>query len=91
MRILNNCLFIVLLNYFLLGLTNTVLADSRIEIDNDSHFTDKTLNSGPIKVSVTHTPLDLSRSDSSEDKNLFYQIYYNDKKQVEAKDYTQTA
>lgn len=72
----------------MLGLTNRILATSNIEIEGDTPFTDKIIQSGAIKVSVSYTPNDVNVSGSSDDKNLTYSIYYNDQKQIEAKDYT---
>ncbi|ACB54475.1 hypothetical protein cce_5129 [Crocosphaera subtropica ATCC 51142] len=56
MKIINYLLCLLSLNAFMLGLPNRILAAANIEIEEDTPFTDKIIQSGAIKVSVSYTP-----------------------------------
>lgn len=70
---------------FIFGLMGSALGGPEIVIDSETPLKNQQITSGDISVSVTYEP---PKPDSSSDTNLEYQIYYQGKKQVDAKDFT---
>ncbi len=80
---------VLLANLLGLGTTQLMLGKTAIEIDGDSPITNEVISSGEIKVSVDYVPYDFKNPELSSNKNLSYQIFYNNRRKLEERQFTQ--
>ncbi|ACK68653.1 conserved hypothetical protein [Gloeothece citriformis PCC 7424] len=88
MKFWHKVLLFSLINSLVFNPNYLAFANPEIEIEPETTLTNKIISSGAIRVSVSYQPPNFDNPESMDDRNFSYQIFYNNKKQVEAKDFT---